>query len=41
MATMLDMGPTGVFIAIPVSETVITITAYILFRKGKWKTVEV
>jgi Na+-driven multidrug efflux pump len=41
MATMLNMGPTGVFIAIPVSETVITITANILFRKGKWKTVEV
>jgi putative MATE family efflux protein len=41
MATMLNMGPTGVFIAIPVSETVITITAYILFRRGKWKTVAV
>src|SRR4051812_3632046 len=41
MATSFNMGPTGVFIAIPVSETVITITAYILFRRGKWKTVVV
>jgi putative MATE family efflux protein len=41
MARTFNMGPTGVFIAIPVSETAITITAYILFRKGKWKTVAV
>jgi putative MATE family efflux protein len=41
MATSLHMGPTGVFIAIPVSETAITITAYILFRRGKWKTIAV
>jgi len=41
MARTFDMGPTGVFIAIPVSETAITIAAYILFRKGKWKTVAV
>jgi putative MATE family efflux protein len=41
MATSFNMGPTGVFIAIPVSETAITITAYILFRRGKWKTVAV
>lgn len=34
-------GPTGVFIAIPVAETAITITAFILFRKGKWKRVVV
>ncbi len=33
----LDMGPVGVFIAIPVAETAISIAAYILFRKGKWK----
>ncbi|HEY6979007.1 MAG TPA: MATE family efflux transporter [Chitinophagaceae bacterium] len=41
MASSLNMGPTGVFIAIPISETVITIAAYVLFRKGKWKTVAV
>jgi putative MATE family efflux protein len=41
MASSLNMGPTGVFIAIPISETAITVTAYILFKKGKWKTVAV
>lgn len=41
MAGYFNMGPTGVFIAVPIAETVITITAYILFRKGKWKTVSV
>ncbi len=30
-------GPIGVFIAIPVAETAIAITAYILFKKGNWK----
>lgn len=35
------LGPTGVFIAIPVSETCIAITSYILFKKGKWKTVNI
>ncbi|WP_026462525.1 MATE family efflux transporter [Adhaeribacter aquaticus] len=41
LAKYLNMGPTGVFIAIPVSETTITIVSYILFRKGKWKKVKV
>ena len=31
------LGPMGVFIAIPVAETAISIVAYILFKKGKWK----
>ena len=31
------MGPVGVFIAIPVAETVISIVAFILFKQGKWK----
>lgn len=37
LARGLGMGPLGVFIAIPVAETAITITAYLMFRKGKWK----
>jgi putative MATE family efflux protein len=37
LSKYFEMGPKGVFIAIPVSETVITITAFILFKKGKWK----
>lgn len=37
LAIVLEMGPTGVFVAIPVAETSITIAGYILFKKGKWK----
>lgn len=37
LAKYLEMGPTGVFIAIPVAEVGITIAAYILFKRGKWK----
>ena len=37
LAKTLGLGPIGVFIAIPVAETAITIAAYILFKKGKWK----
>ncbi|MDP9229890.1 MAG: MATE family efflux transporter, partial [Bacteroidota bacterium] len=37
LAIVFKMGPTGVFIAIPVAETGISIAAYILFKKGKWK----
>lgn len=37
----LGMGPTGVFIAIPVSETAITLASIVLFRKGKWKKMQV
>jgi putative MATE family efflux protein len=41
MAKVFQMGPTGVFIAVPVAETAICIAGYILFKKGKWKTVQV
>ncbi len=41
LAKYFQLGPLGVFIAIPVAETVITITAYILFRRGKWKLVKI
>lgn len=37
----MDMGPTGVFIAIPVAETAIAITTFIFFKRGKWKNVKV
>jgi putative MATE family efflux protein len=36
-----DMGAVGSFISIPVAETLIAIAAYILFKKGKWKSVVV
>jgi len=41
MSVTGNLGPTGVFIAIPVAETMITIVSFILFRKGKWKTIMV
>jgi Na+-driven multidrug efflux pump len=41
LAKYFKMGPTGVFIAIPVAETLITVTAVILFKKGRWKKVTV
>jgi putative MATE family efflux protein len=37
LAKWMGLGPMGVFIAVPVSETAISITAFILFKKGKWK----
>lgn len=40
LARYFSLGPTGVFIAVPVAETLITAAAYILFRKGKWKQVK-
>ncbi|PZR29604.1 MAG: MATE family efflux transporter [Citrobacter freundii] len=41
MAKHFGLGPTGVFIAVPVAETLMTIVSFILFRKGKWKRVSV
>jgi MATE family, multidrug efflux pump len=41
LAKYLEMGPMGVFIAIPVAETAITIASFILFKRGKWKTMKV
>lgn len=37
LAKTLQMGPAGVFIAIPVAETSTAIAAFFVFRKGKWK----
>jgi putative MATE family efflux protein len=41
LAKSFDLGPIGVFISIPVAETMITIAAFVIFRKGKWKTISV
>jgi putative MATE family efflux protein len=41
LARQFGLGPKGVFLAIPIAETAISITAFILFRKGKWKTVRI
>ena len=41
LAMVFKMGPTGVFIAIPIAETAIAIAGIILFRRGKWKQVKI
>jgi len=41
LAKNFEMGPDGVFIAIPVAETGIAIAAFILFKRGSWKTKQV
>ena len=41
LAKHLELGPNGVFISIPVSETAISLAGIYLFRKGKWKKVQV
>jgi len=41
LAKHFSWGPTGVFVAIPIAETVITVTAFILFKRGRWKTIKI
>ena len=41
LAKVVNMGPSGVFLAIPVAESAIAIVAILIFRQGKWKTVQV
>lgn len=41
LAKVWNMGPTGVFIAIVVTETCITTTSVILFKRGRWKLVKI
>ena len=41
LADTLNMGPLGVFIAVPVAETSITLASYVLFKQGKWQKVRV
>lgn len=40
-AQVFEWGPAGVFTAIPVAETAITIASYLIFKRGKWKLVKV
>jgi putative MATE family efflux protein len=37
LAVPAKLGPTGVYIAVPVSFTVLTLWTGLLFRRGKWK----
>lgn len=41
LAITFSMGPTGVFLAIPISETALAIAGIMLFRRGKWKKVAI
>jgi putative MATE family efflux protein len=41
LATSVGMGPNGIFTAIVVSESALTILAVLVFRRGKWRTQDV
>jgi putative MATE family efflux protein len=41
LAIFLKLGPKGVFMAILIAETSVTIVSLILFRRGKWKKIVV
>jgi putative MATE family efflux protein len=41
LAVSLGLGPLGAFLAVPIAESVITLVYWILFKKGKWKLVQV
>jgi Na+-driven multidrug efflux pump len=41
LAVLLEMGPKGVFMAIPGAESLMAIACIIIFRKGKWKQMKV
>ncbi len=40
LAVSLRQGPEGIFFAIIIAESLITVTGIILFRKGHWKSVK-
>jgi Na+-driven multidrug efflux pump len=41
LAIVLGLGPKGVFLAIVITETTISIVSFLLFRQGGWKRVKV
>ena len=38
LARTLGMGPTGVFLAITIAESLVTVVSIVFFRRGRWKT---
>jgi putative MATE family efflux protein len=41
LALVLNLGPQGIFFAIILAESAITIAGIIIFRRGKWKLVKI
>lgn len=41
LAITFHLGPLGVFVAILIAETIITIGTFLVFRKGAWKKVKI
>ncbi len=41
LAIYFNLGPKGVFLAIVIAETVLTIATYLIFKKGFWKNVKI
>ena len=41
LAYRADLGAAGAFIAIPVAESVLTVVAVLVFRRGRWRSVKV
>lgn len=41
LAYALDFGPRGVFWSIPIAESCFAVAAFVMFRRGRWKTVRV
>jgi putative MATE family efflux protein len=41
LAIFLKLGPKGVFMAILIAETSVTVVSFFLFRRGKWKKIVV
>ncbi|MBF4515263.1 MATE family efflux transporter [Flavobacterium sp. ANB] len=41
LAKHFNMGPKGVFIAVPVAETAITLAGIFFYKRGKWKRIQV
>lgn len=41
LAFTLEWGARGVFVAVPVAESMLTVVAVLVFRRGRWKTRQV
>ncbi|MGE5520208.1 MAG: MATE family efflux transporter [Candidatus Dadabacteria bacterium] len=41
LAEYFHLGPLGVFISVPVAETAVAVVSFFIFRRGKWKLIQV